>query len=319
MSIDYKKIAYDVLHTELGSIKALSKTFQEKCGFIAAAKLLSENKGRVIISGVGKSGIIAKKIAATFSSIGQSSYFLHAGDASHGDLGIISENDVVIIISNSGESLEILGVIEFCKNLSVPIIAIVGKEKSTLAKSAKIVICMPEFKEVSHIAMPTTSTTLVSIIGDALAACLVESRTVTFEEYKAYHPGGKIGQGLMKVKDLMRSGDTVPVVKQDELMSDAIVIMTTGAMGCLVVVDDRSEVVGMITDGDLRRNMSKSLLSMSVRDVMTGKPRVVGLEEMAIDALKFMNKMQITNLLVTDNGKFKGVLHLHDCLRVGLG
>lgn len=319
MSIDYTKIACDVLDTELSSIKLLSKVFQKQEGFAAAAKLLSKNKGRVVVSGVGKSGIVAKKIAATFSSIGKPSYFLHAGEASHGDLGLISNSDVVIIISNSGESLEIFGVIEFCKHLGVPIIAIVGKHKSTLAKSAQTVICMPEFKEVSHIAMPTTSTTLVSIIGDALAACLVESRTVTFEEYKTYHPGGKIGQGLMKVKDIMRKGKDVPVVKKDELMSDAMVVMTSGAMGCLVVVNDKSEVIGMITDGDLRRHMSQSLFSMSVHEVMTQNPRVVGLEEMAIEALKFMNKMQITNLLVTDNSKLQGVLHLHDCLRVGLG
>ncbi len=318
MAIDYSKIACDVLDIELEAIKSLSEVFRDKSGFCKAVKLLSESKGRVIISGVGKSGIIAKKIAATFSSIGKPSYFLHAAEASHGDLGVISNNDVVILISNSGESLEIFGVIDFCKKLRVPILAIVGKSQSTLARSAKIVICMPEFKEVSHIAMPTTSTTLVSIIGDALAACLVENRNVTFEEYKSYHPGGKIGKNLMMVRDIMRKGEDLPLAKKEMRMSEALVIMTARAMGCLVVVGNNNEVEGMITDGDLRRNMSKDLLSTEVHQVMNVSPRVVGLEERAIDALKFMNKMKITNLLVIDNGKLQGVVHLHDCLRLGL-
>jgi arabinose-5-phosphate isomerase len=318
MAIDYSKIACDVLDTELEAIKSLSEVFKDKLGFCEAVKLLSESKGRVIISGVGKSGIIAKKIAATFSSIGKPSYFLHAAEASHGDLGVIGDNDVVIVISNSGESLEIFGVIDFCKKLMVPIIAIVGKPQSTLARSAKIVICMPEFKEVSHIVMPTTSTTLVSIIGDALAACLVESSNITFEEYKSYHPGGKIGKNLIKVKDIMRKGEDLPLATKEMLMSEALVVMTAGAMGCLVVVNNNDEVEGMITDGDLRRNMSNDLLSIKVHQVMNVNPRVVGLEEWAIDALKFMNKIKITNLLVIDNGKLQGVVHLHDCLRLGL-
>jgi arabinose-5-phosphate isomerase len=318
MSIDYKKIACGVLDTELAAIKNLSHTFQETEGFLAAVELLNQNQGRIVVSGVGKSGIIAKKIAATFSSIGKASYFLHAGDANHGDLGIIGLDDVVIIISNSGESLEVFCVVEFCKNRDIPIIAIVGKKDSTLARNATVVICMPNFKEVSHIAMPTTSTTLVSIIGDALSACLVESNTITFEEYKNYHPGGKIGKSLLKVREVMRVGKDVPVVTKDVLMSEALVIMTSGAIGCLAVVDNNSKVLGMITDGDLRRNMSNKFLSMSVSEVMTCNPKVVGLEEMAIDALCFMNKMKITSLLVVESGVLKGVIHLHDCLKVGL-
>lgn len=318
MALDYKKIACNVLSTELEAIQELTKVFESPEGFCKAAELLSKGKGRVIISGVGKSGIVAKKIAATFSSIGQPSYFLHAADASHGDLGVIGDNDIVIIISNSGESLEIFGVIEFCTRFSIPIIAIVGKPNSTLAKSSTITICIPDFKEVSHISMPTTSTTLVSIIGDALAACLVESKMLTLEEYKAYHPGGKIGKTLMKVKDVMRKGVDLPVVMDETLMSEAVVVMTTSAMGCLVIVSSDNKVCGMITDGDLRRKMSSNLLSLKVSEVMTVTPRVVGVDEMAIDALKFMNKMKITNLIVTDNGVLEGIVHLHDCLRIGL-
>lgn len=318
MGIDYKKIASDVLDTEIHAIKKLYEVFKEKNGFCEAVDLLSNSSGRAIISGIGKSGIVAKKIAATFSSIGKASHFLHAAEASHGDLGIINNDDIVIIISNSGESLEIFGVIEFCKQLKIPIIAIVGKSKSTLAKNSDVTICMPDFKEVSHIAMPTTSTTLVSIIGDALAACLVESRTVTFEKYKSYHPGGNIGQRLKKVRDIMRKGDKIPLVKKDTLMLDALMVMTSCAMGCLVVIDDNSEVLGMITDGDLRRHMSDNLLSMYVHEIMTENPKSIGLEDMAMDALKFMNKKQITNLLVLDNGKPVGIIHVHDCLREGL-
>ena len=318
MLINYEKIACDVLKTELSAINKLSQTFQEQTGFIAAVRLLDKSSGRIIISGVGKSGIVAKKIAATFSSIGKSSYFLHAGDASHGDLGVISGGDVVIIISNSGESLEIRGIIDFCNSRNIPIIAIVRKKDSTLGRNSQIVICMPEFKEVSRIAMPTTSTTLVSIIGDALAACLVESKTLTFEEYKNYHPGGKIGQSLITAQEIMRKGKDIPLVNQDTLMSEALLKMTSGAMGCLAVVDQDLKVKGMITDGDLRRHMSLNLLNMEVREVMTPNPRVVGLEEMAIDVLKFMNKMKITNIIVVDNGILQGVVHLHDCLKIGL-
>ena len=311
------KIALQVLKIETQGISGLTELFQHQ-SFEQAADLLSKNQGRIIISGVGKSGIVAKKIAATFASIGKPSQFLHAAEANHGDLGIISSDDLAIIISNSGESSEIFGVIDYCRHFNIPIIAIVGKKNSTLDKAATITLMLPPFEEVSHIAMPTTSTTLISIIGDALAACLVEHGQITHDRYRLYHPGGKIGKNLLKVRDLMRKDNDIPVVNHHSPMSDVLVNITSGLIGCTIVLDDHNEVTGIITDGDLRRHMSADLLKQRALDIMTKNFKSLSPDILAVDGLRFMNTHKITNIVILENKKIVGILNLHDCVRAGL-
>ncbi len=317
MSLNSAKIALKVLKIETTGINGLSEVFQHK-SFEQAIELLSNNQGRIIISGVGKSGIVAKKIAATFASIGKPSQFLHAAEANHGDLGIINQDDIAIIISNSGESSEIFGVIDYCRYFNIPIIAIVGKQNSTLDKAATITIMLPPFDEVSHIAMPTTSTTLISIIGDALAACLVEHSQITQDRYRLYHPGGKIGKNLLKIRDLMRKEAEIPTVNHRAPMSEVLMNITSGLMGCTVVLDDHNEVAGIITDGDLRRHMSSDLLKHHASDIMTKNFKNLSPDILAVEGLKFMNTNKITNIIILENKKIVGILNLHDCVREGL-
>ncbi len=313
---DYIEIAQKVFDIETKYLTIVRNSLNEN--FAKAAELILATQGKIIVCGIGKSGIIARKIATTFSSVGKAAIFLNAAEANHGDLGMVKTKDTMILLSNSGESIELVSVINYCKEYNIPIIAIVGQNKSTLYTAADIPIIIPSNCEVSHISMPTTSTTLMNVIGDALAATLVESNKITFDEYRRYHPGGNIGNSLAKAKELMRTGDNIPIVDPETQMSDALIIMTQKSLGCLVVVTEDREILGFITDGDLRRHLFDDLVNLKAKDIMSINPKVVSEEVFALEALEYMNKSAITSLIVAKNNKIVGIIHMHDCLRVGL-
>ena len=315
MALNYLDIARLAIQTEIKSLNLLTEVLDQN--FEKAVELIINTKGKVIASGIGKSGIAAHKIASTFSSIGASSTFLNAGEASHGDLGMISPGDTMVIISNSGASLEIVEIIKYCKSILVPIIAIVRDRDSFLARKSSVSLILPSFSEVA-LKVPSTSFTLTSIISDALAACIVAARNVKEEEYKKYHPGGKIGASLMKVKEVMRTTLDIPMIKTKSLMSEALILMTNKSLGCVIVNDDNGNLLGIITDGDLRRHMSSAIIDMTVDEVMTPSPKTIEGDIFVSDALSYMNTNKITNLIVAKDKKPIGIIHIHDCLKLGL-
>ena len=275
-------------------------------------------KGRVILVGMGKSGYIAKKIAASLASTGTPSFFIHPGEASHGDLGMITESDLVIMLSNSGETKELFDTVNYCKRYHILIAAITMKEASTLGKNSDYLLLLPTQKESSDIAAPTTSALMTLSLGDALVTALHEARGFTKEDFKLFHPGGKIGANLLKVKDIMRSGDETPIVSPELAFTEAIVIMTEKCLGCVIVTDKNHKILGIVTDGDLRRHLKDDLNHLTAKDVMTVAPQSVSRDILATEALCIMNEKAITVLPVAYEQKLIGVIHLHDILKAGV-
>ncbi|RTK92439.1 MAG: KpsF/GutQ family sugar-phosphate isomerase [Rickettsiales bacterium] len=276
-------------------------------------------KGRVVLVGMGKSGYIAKKIAASLSSTGTPSLYIHPGEASHGDLGMITKDDIVIMISNSGETRELCDTINYCKKLDIKIVAITMNEDSTLAKNSDFLLKLPQSKETSSIAAPTTSALMTLSLGDALVTVLHEARGFTADDFKLFHPGGKIGVNLLKVADLMHKNDEVPIVRHDTKFTDVIVTITTKRLGCALVIDKNDELIGIITDGDLRRHIHEDLTKKLAHNVMSEKPEHIRPEKLAIEALVIMNKKLITILPVIEHNKIIGIIHIHDLLKAGIG
>jgi arabinose-5-phosphate isomerase len=290
--------------------------------FIKAIEILYNCKGKVIFTGIGKSGHIARKISSTFSSTGTPSIFLHPAEAIHGDLGIIDKEDVLVIISNSGETEEIINIIPYLKFLNVPIICITGNINSTLAQKSDVVIDIKIKREACPFNLaPTSSTTAILVLGDALAITLMELKGFTKEQFAKLHPGGLIGKRLKKVMDIMHSGEKVPIVYEDMTMKEAIIEITSKGFGATAVLDRNQNLIGIITDGDLRRYIEKGndLNNGSVKSAMTKNPKTIKYDETVADALNLMEKYKITVLLVLDeNNKLIGILHLHDILREGI-
>ena len=311
--MDYKKLATTVLDTELRSLSKMHSIFDET--FCQVVELLVSCPGRIIITGIGKSGLIAKKLASTLASIGRATFFIHASEASHGDLGAITKEDTLMLLSNSGESLEMISVTRYCKTLQVPIIAITGNQNSTLHKSADIGIVLPGIEEVSSLKIPSTSTTMMSVLGDAFVACVIEALGVTKDDYKMYHPAGKIGASLTKISAIMRTNDAVPTVESGTQLADAIIKMSEKALGCILVKNKEDKLLGIITDGDLRRHFKKGALESVVDCVMTKNPKTLSPQMYVSEAIEFMSINHITNVIVTENGCIVGVLHIHDCLK----
>ncbi len=309
-------IAKQIITKESHALDLLAKTIGEV--FFSAVQTIVNSKGRVIVSGIGKSGIIAQKISSTLSSTGTPSYFIHPAEASHGDLGMIHHDDVMIILSNGGESIELFDLVDYAKNADIQIISIVGRKNSTLARSANIVLSLPETEEASNTPAPTTSTTMMLALGDALAVALLEYKKFSIDQYKIFHPGGRIGTQLLKVKDVMCSGNRLPTTFPNTKMSETLIEMTTKSLGCVIIINEKNEVLGIITDGDLRRHMSENLLEMRSEEVMGKNPYIIDEELKVIEALQIMNKKTITSLIVTKDNKLVGILHIHDCLRIGL-
>ncbi|MBP7064619.1 KpsF/GutQ family sugar-phosphate isomerase [Ferrovibrio sp.] len=279
--------------------------------------------GRVIVSGMGKSGHVARKIAATMASTGTPAMFVHPGEASHGDLGMVMPGDALICLSNSGETKELADLIAHAKRFAIPLIGITAKARSALGQASDVVLELPPVEEACSIGMaPTTSTTMMLALGDALAVALLDRKGFTREDFHNFHPGGKLGSQLVKVKNLMHTGPSLPLVPVGTGMGEALVMMTGRSFGCIGIVGksgrDKGRLVGIVTDGDLRRHIGNDLLSRQVEQVMTKAPAVIGPNLLAGEALLEMNKRRITAFFVVDGGKPIGILHMHDCVRAGL-
>ncbi len=290
--------------------------------FAAAAARILACRGRVIVSGMGKSGHVARKIAATLASTGTPALFVHPAEASHGDLGMITGADVVTLLSNSGETPELADLIAYTRRFAIPLIGIAGRADSALIRQADIGLALPAAPEACPMGLaPTTSTTMTLALGDALAVALMEHRAFSPEDYRGFHPGGRLGARLLKVATLMHGGEDLPLARPETPMSEALLTMTRKGFGVVGVVDAEGRLVGVVTDGDLRRNM-EGLLGRSVGEVMTRDPRTVSTESLASEALGVMNARRITTLFAIDPaapGRPAGVLHVHDCLRAGVG
>lgn len=318
-SAEILKSAHHTLDLESESLKMLSESLDDS--FVQAVYAINNTKGRIIITGMGKSGHVGRKIAASLSSLGTTAYFVHPGEASHGDLGMIEPSDIVIALSNSGEAPELSDIIAFCRRFNIKLIGMTGKRDSTLGRQSDIVLCLPPIHEACPFGLaPTTSTTLMMALGDALAIALLQLHNFSKDEYKLRHPGGKLGKMMMTVADLMHKGDEMPLVSPDLNMADALVEMSGKGFGCLGIVDENGDFMGVFTDGDLRRAMSPDLLTKTIQDVMTATPKTTTPQTLAIDALRIMNTTGkgITSLFVLDGKKPVGFLHMHDCLRAGV-
>ncbi|WP_298851042.1 KpsF/GutQ family sugar-phosphate isomerase [uncultured Ruegeria sp.] len=314
----FLRTARQVIIDEARALDVLADSMDEH--FAEAVQLILRATGRIIISGIGKSGHIGHKIAATLASTGTPAYFVHPAEASHGDLGMVSKGDVVLAISNSGEAPELANLLAFTRRFRIPLIGLSSKPESTLMKQADVHLLIPSMGEACGFGMvPSISTTLTLAMGDALAIALMKYRDFKPEDFRAYHPGGKLGARLSKVSDLMHSD--MPVVLTGTPMSEALLVMSQKSFGVVGVTDDAGRLLGIVTDGDLRRNMD-GLLDKTTEQVMTENPTTIAPGAMAEEAVAIMNDRKITSLFVVDPDaaeQAQGLLHIHDCLRVGLG
>ena len=284
--------------------------------FVKVVNLLLKNKGKIIVSGIGKSGHIASKIASTLSSVGSPSFYIHPSEANHGDLGMLEKKDAVILISNSGETSELINLILYCKKLGIPIISITSELDSTLSRESNLNLLIPKNIEACPLELaPTSSTTCTLALGDALAVTLLKKKKFTESDFRELHPGGKLGQMLSEVKDVMKMNLDIPLIAESKKMSYAILEMTSKGEGCVGVVSTKNELIGIITDGDIRRNMNPKLLDKNVKEIMTRKPKTLSPNTLISKALKIMNEESITNIFITKQKKPIGIIHMHDILK----
>ncbi len=300
---------------ELRSIKTLSETFNNS--FVKVIETIHNSKGRVIVTGVGKSAHIGNKISATLTSTGTPSYFIHATEASHGDLGSIQKNDCVIAISNSGETSELENIIQFSKRFNITLISITSNPKSALHKNSTIGILYKKPQEACPLNLaPTTSTTMAMIIGDCIAIALLELKGFKSVEFKNFHPGGNLGKDLKYISEIMHTGRKMPIANKDEKMSKALLTMTSKSFGCIGVVDKNKKILGIITDGDLRRKLNSKFFEKKASEVMTRNPTLASEEIIVGEALNIMNRKKITSLFICKNKIPIGIVHIHDLLRL---
>jgi arabinose-5-phosphate isomerase len=313
--------AVRTLGTEGEGIAALTAAMCDGLGapFAAAVETIRTARGRVIVTGMGKSGHVGRKIAATLASTGTPAFFVHAADASHGDLGMITSDDVMLALSWSGETEELKDLITYSRRFRIPLIAVTARTDSTLGNSADVVLALPEAREACpHNLAPTTSSLMQLALGDALAIALLESRGFTAIDFGVFHPRGKLGAMLKFVRDIMHEGKAVPRIRRGAPMSEAIVEMTSKGFGCVAIVDDNGKLDGVITDGDLRRHMRADLLQAPVEQVMTKSPKIVRPDQLASEALQLLNSLKITALFVVEQNVPVGIVHFHDLLRAGV-
>jgi len=312
--------ALRTLETGSQGIAAIAAALQGALGaaFTETVDLIRHAKGRVIVTGLGKSGHVARKVAATLASTGTPAFFVHAAEASHGDLGMITPDDVIVALSWSGEQPEMKNLVNYSARFAIPMIALTANAQSSLGAAARIVLELPKAREACpHNLAPTTSTLMQAAIGDALAIALLESRGFTALEFANFHPGGKLGAMLKHTSDFMHTGEELPLKPLGTKMSDALVEMTAKGFGCVAITDARGHIAGIITDGDLRRQMRPDLMDSLVDDVMTRNPKTIASNSLASEALKLMSS-KISTLIVIDTGKPVGIIHLHDLLRAGV-
>ncbi|KIZ35812.1 MULTISPECIES: KpsF/GutQ family sugar-phosphate isomerase [Rhodopseudomonas] len=313
--------ALRTLEAEASGVTTLAAALKSDLGpaFAAAVDLIRNAKGRLIITGLGKSGHIGRKIAATFASTGTPAFFVHASEASHGDLGMITADDVIMAMSWSGEQPEMKNLITYAKRFRIALIAMTADADSTLGKAAHISLTLPKAREACpHNLAPTTSSLTMLALGDALAIALLEGRGFTSVDFSVLHPGGKLGAMLKYARDLMHSGEALPLRPLGTRMSDALVEMSAKGFGCVGIVDARGHVAGIVTDGDLRRHMRADLMTALVDDVMTKNPKTISPDLLAIETLEILNASKITAVIVTVAKKPVGIVHLHDLLRAGV-
>jgi arabinose-5-phosphate isomerase len=311
-------IARRVLRAEIEGLEKLSQTLDSTFG--VALDHCAAVRGRLIVTGIGKSAHVARKIAATLASTGTPAQFVHAAEASHGDLGMIGVDDAILALSNSGESAELAAVIAYSRRFKIPLVAITAGHRSTLAEAADVVLMLPSAAEACPMGLaPTTSTTMMMALGDALALGLVERKGFSWADFQTFHPGGNLGRRLLRVGEIMHAGASVPLVSPDAPMSEAILVMSEKSFGCVGVAGADGRLVGVITDGDLRRHMDDRLLARRVGEIMHENPKTITAAHLAAEALGVMNRFAITALFVVDDGmRPAGFLHMHDCLRAGV-
>ena len=311
------KTAKKVINTEIKGLETLSKKLDKN--FAKAVNILRKTNGKIVVTGVGKSGIIAKKIASTLSSTGSPSQFIHSTEASHGDLGMINNKDVVLAFTFSGKTIELNDVFIYSKERKIPLIIITGKSNSKLENISTVCIEISNLKEACPLNLaPTTSTTAMLALGDAIAISLMKSKKFTKKNFYSFHPGGQLGKKLLLVKNVMHSGKKLPLINENVPMTTAIIEMTKKRFGCLGVISKTNNLIGIITDGDLRRHMEDNILEKKTSYIMTKKPKTVGENIFAIEALNIMKKNKITQVFVTKNNKPIGILHIHDCIELEL-
>ena len=286
--------------------------------FTDAVKQIIAAKGRLVVTGVGKSGHIGAKLAATFASTGTAAFFVHSAEANHGDLGMIGRDDVILAISWSGETAELKGVVNYSQRFRIPLIAITSRDDSALGRAATVVLQLPKATEACpHGLAPTTSTMLQLAIGDALAIALLEARGFTPSDFKTFHPGGSLGASLIHIRDIMHRGERIPMVTAGTAMPAAMKVLAQKSFGCVVVVDEIGELAGIVTDGDISRNLHRNLAELAVDDIMTRKPKTVDQNMLATAALNTINENHIGALIVVEDNRPVGLVHFHDLLRIG--
>lgn len=312
--------ALRTITTEQAGMAALAEALNAGLAdpFAQAVASLSDISGRVIVTGVGKSGHIGTKIAATLASTGTPAFFVHPSEANHGDLGMIARDDAIIAMSWSGESFELKGIISYARRFSIPVIAITAGDTSALAREATVVLCLPRAPEACpHGLAPTTSTLLQLAIGDALAVALLEARGFTADHFRTFHPGGQLGANLTHVGEIMRTGDQVPLAAFGTKMPEAVMTLSRKKVGCVCIVDAEGRLAGIVTDGDVARNLHRNLADIAVEEIMTRSPKTVRRETLCGTAMAMLNDHNISALVVVEDDLPVGVVHFHDLLRVG--
>ncbi len=306
--------------TEQAGLAALAAALEDGLApaFSQAVDALSRISGRVIVTGVGKSGHIGAKLAATFASTGTPAFFVHPAEANHGDLGMIAPDDAILAMSWSGESVELKGIVAYSRRFEIPLIAVTSGDASTLASAADVVLCLPKAPEACpHGLAPTTSTLLQLAVGDALAIALLEARGFTPDHFRTFHPGGQLGANLTQVREIMHAGAEMPVVPVGTLMPEAIQELARKRFGCVCVTADDGSLAGILTDGDLARSLHLNLAGMRIDDLMTRRPKTIGPRTLAATAMALLNEHHISALVVEEDGRALGVVHFHDLLRLG--
>jgi len=312
-----KNCAIQTINSEIDTIIKLRDSLGKS--FTQALNAMQNAKGRIIITGMGKSGHIGKKIAASLASTGTPSFFVHPAEASHGDLGMITNDDVVIAISNSGESKELVDILNYCKRFGITLISITKNPDSSLGKAGDIILQLPNNGEACPLGLaPTSSTTATLVLGDILTAGLIQRRGFTKADFNDRHPGGKLGSILQKVSDLMHTDSAMPILDENADMQRVLLEMTSKRLGCVGFVNNLGELTGMLTDGDLRRCLSAQILEEKAINIMTKNPKTISKDLLASEAMKIMHEKKITNIFVVEDDKPVGVIHIHDLLNNGV-
>ena len=318
---DILSSAARTIATEIKGLAALEKVLlgEMSASFRKTVEILTNISGHLIVTGMGKSGHIGSKIAATFASTGTPAFFVHPGEANHGDLGMITPKDAILAMSWSGETTELKGILAYSRRFNIPLVAITSIASSTLAHEADNCLILPREEEACpHGLAPTTSTLMQLAVGDALAIAMLEARGFSPGDFKTFHPGGQLGANLTQISDLMHEGGELPLAKSGSLMSNVVEIMTNKGFGCIGIIDENDHLIGIITDGDLRRNIDKKMLNLPVDDIMSHSPKIIEPSALASTAMSILSETRVTALFVTKERKPIGLIHLHDLLRAGV-